>query len=459
MRVPVPLEQLSNSGDASAPSQPTRERWDLAFAGIMIYLIVEYTRLAEMFPVLRPLQPAKFAIALSGLGLIFAPRRSVPRSARCGSVYAALVCFFLASVLSACFAEYQPVAWAQVLDIFRWCIVGFLLPRALTNSWRMRVFTFVYLLLNLKLAQFAIRGFVSMRATGLSDEFMAVHGIGAGSTGFFGNAGDFGVAMCVVWPLAASMFASETKRWRKYFFALCFVLFLGAVVVTGSRGAMLGVAVVSLLSFMRGSRKVLGVVMMLIVGAALFSVVSAASKARMQSALDPDHDATAADRIEKWKAGLKMFSEHPIFGVGPGNFPPEYLAEHSGSERGLMAWAPHSIYLQGLAELGIAGCVPLLILFWLPFSLNAKTRKLLHSLGAEKSRRFEYQLAWGLDLALVAYLVSGAFLTVLYYPHLWFILGLSAALYTMTSSSTHESGRGTDQWETQGFADGIGTAR
>ena len=124
-----------------------------------------------------------------------------------------------------------------------------------------------------------------------------------------------------------------------------------------------------------------------------------------------------------------------------------------------MAWAPHSIYLQGLAELGILGCLPLLIIFWLPFQLNAKTRKFFRALGKEKTRRFEYQLALGLDLALVAYLVSGAFLTVLYYPHLWFILGLSAALYTVTASSMHESGSGAEQLQRHDFAEGIGAAR
>jgi O-antigen ligase len=456
----IPLEQLSDSDGASASSrQPGKERWDLAFAGIVAYLVIEYTRLAEMFPILRPLQPAKLAVAVSALGLLFSPRPHVPRSARATIVYFVLGCFLLAGILSASFANYPDAAWEQVLDIFRWCVVAFLIPRAVTSSWRMRLFTFVYLLLNLKLGQFAIRGYASLRAMGVDEQYMAVHGIGAGSTGFFGNAGDFGVAMCVVWPLAAAMFTVETKRWRKYVFALCFVVFLGAVVITGSRGAMLAAAVVSVVTFIRSSKKILGIVMMLVVLAAFFTIMSGASKARMQSALDPDHDATAADRIEKWKFGLRQFGAHPFLGLGPANFAPEYVAEHGGSERGLMAWAPHSIYLQGLAELGILGCIPLLMLFLLPFRLNAKTRKLFKSLGAEKTRRFEYQLALGLDLAMVAYLVSGAFLTVLYYPHLWFILGLSTALYTLSATNMQEAESGDHQLVTHDFAAGIGAIR
>jgi putative inorganic carbon (HCO3(-)) transporter len=172
--------------------------------------------------------------------------------------------------------------------------------------------------------------------------------------------------------------------------------------------------------------------MMLAVVVAFFLFASGASKARMQSALDPEHDKTSNDRLEKWKAGMKMFSEHPFLGVGPANFAPAYWTEHPRWRR-MMATAPHSIYVEGLSELGIAGFIPLLIAWVLLARLNARTRKLLRSAGPERCRGFEYHLSLGLDLAFVGYLVSGAFLTVLYYPHLWVLLGLSAALHSATA--------------------------
>lgn len=99
-----------------------------------------------------------------------------------------------------------------------------------------------------------------------------------------------------------------------------------------------------------------------------------------------------------------------------------------------MATAPHSIYVEGLSELGIAGFIPLLIAGVLLARLNARTRSFLRSMGPERCQGFEYHLSLGLDLAFVGYLVSGAFLTVLYYPHLWVLLGLSAALHGATTS-------------------------
>ena len=51
------------------------------------------------------------------------------------------------------------------------------------------------------------------------------------------------------------------------------------------------------------------------------------------------------------------------------------------------------------------------------------------NLGLEGHRIFEYRMAVGLDLSLVAYMVCGAFLTILYVPHFWYLLGMSVGLH------------------------------
>lgn len=407
--------------------------WDLAFYGLLGYFLIEYSRLPEMFPVLQPFQLGKIAVALAVVGMLLSAGSRSPTPGAVWSVDACLGLFLFVSVLSASFAEYQGPAWPQVINTLQWCIIYFIISRVAASSGRLQVCLFLLLLLNLKLAQFVVRTYLSPGAMRFGEEVLAVQGVGAGTTGFFGNAGDLGVAMCVVWPLAGAMFVAETRRWRKWFFAACFFAFLGAIVASSSRGAMLGAAAVSLVAFLRSSKRILGAFMMLAVVVVFFLFASGASKARMQSALDPEHDKTSNDRLEKWKAGMKMFSEHPFLGVGPANFAPEYWTEHPRWHR-MMATAPHSIYIEGLSELGIFGFMPLLIAWVLLARLNARTRKLLRSMGPERCQGFEYHLSLGLDLAFIGYLVSGAFLTVLYYPHLWVLLGLSAALHRATTS-------------------------
>jgi hypothetical protein len=67
------------------------------------------------------------------------------------------------------------------------------------------------------------------------------------------------------------------------------------------------------------------------------------------------------------------------------------------------------------------------------FRLNARTLKSFPPPGKGEKRPLEYYLARGLSLAMVGYLISGAFLTVLFYPHLWILCGLSVGLYTAST--------------------------
>jgi hypothetical protein len=79
--------------------------------------------------------------------------------------------------------------------------------------------------------------------------------------------------------------------------------------------------------------------------------------------------------------------------------------------------------------LGIAGIAPFLALWILSFTMNSQTRKRLLAEDPNNRRSFEYCFAAGLDLAMVGYLASGAFVAVLYYPHLWVLLGLTSGLH------------------------------
>jgi putative inorganic carbon (hco3(-)) transporter len=420
--------------EAIAPSRD-KSKWNLAFLGLLAWIVIQYTSLPQMFPVLQHFDVAKLAVAATFLGVLLSPESRRPAPGPVHWLDACVVLFFLVSLLSAATSAYASDAISQLIDTFQWCVIYFMISRIAGKRWQLYVVMFLIMLLNLKLAQFSIRSFRADQAAGASAQVLAARGEGAGSTAFFGNAGDFGVAMCVVWPLAGALFLGEARRWRKWFFAICFFAFLGAIVTCSSRGALVGAAVIAFAGVIRSSKRVMGLLMMLLVVLAFFVVAPKASRDRMQSALHPHSDPTSNDRLVLWHAGIAMFESHFLLGVGPGNFEPEYVSENPrlARLRKLMAIVPHSIYVEALSELGIAGFIPLLALWALVPVLNARTRKLLRSKGAEKEHRFEYNLSWGLDLALVGYLVSGAFITVLYYPHLWVLLGLTAALHSATA--------------------------
>jgi O-antigen ligase len=119
-----------------------------------------------------------------------------------------------------------------------------------------------------------------------------------------------------------------------------------------------------------------------------------------------------------------MFVDNPVTGVGINNFGRAFAAYRPPGYVG--AIAPHSIFIQVLSELGIVGLGVLLALLFLILKRNADTRRIIAQAGGR--HRWITESAHGLDLALIAYVVGGIFLTALYFPHLFILSGFTLSL-------------------------------
>ena len=418
--------EMAQRGNRSSAGGP---RWDLAFIAILGYVVVEYTRLPAMFPILVPLELGKVVVGVALLGWLVSPRKLEGDRSAVWAIDAALVLLLSAAFVSLLFAGHRDLAWSRYVDFLRWGLIYFLLGRIVTGSWRYRIFVLLLLLLNLKLAQHAIRYFYAARAYWGSEAVAVREGAKAGSTGFFANSGDFGLAMCVVWPIAVMLLFAKAGKSLRLFLLACSGVFLVAILVCGSRGAVVGAACSVLAGIMMSRKKLAVILMALLLLPGIVYILPGASKARFQSALRPEGDRTATERMQLWRAGLMMFRDNPIVGVGIANFGPTRLEKYAQPGDTTYGFVPHSIYIEVLSELGLAGMIPFLALVVLFFRLNARSRKILLALGDERRRSYEYCLSLGLDLALIGYLTSGAFIAVFYYPHLWILLGLSTGLY------------------------------
>src|SRR5690606_5515781 len=92
-----------------------------------------------------------------------------------------------------------------------------------------------------------------------------------------------------------------------------------------------------------------------------------------------------------------------------------------------VAELPHNIFIEAGAELGYMGLLAFLALIGGTFVTNARSRRLARHAG--EWGPFLRSTAYGLDAALVGYLVAGFFVTVLYYPFFWMNLSFTAATY------------------------------
>lgn len=64
-----------------------------------------------------------------------------------------------------------------------------------------------------------------------------------------------------------------------------------------------------------------------------------------------------------WQSALNMFIEHPITGVGIGNYHKEYVSHYRSPLSKEDTWHPHNVLLSMLAQSGLIGTIGYLLLF------------------------------------------------------------------------------------------------
>jgi len=400
------------------------------YIGVLIYLIFEYARVPAMFPALQALQIGKLIVVPTLLMLLV--HTSITKSHKLvfDKVFYLLIFWFGLAVISAPLSD-SPGVWGALLDLSKWFIICFLIVNLLKSLPKFQCFVWLLLLLNLKLSQHQIRSYYS-GFRGVSEQyrdFFIHQGVGAGSSSFFANATDFGLAMVVVAPLVLFLIPSVRSKFLKIFACGTFIAFIISILKSGSRGAALAMFAMAALFWFKSKNKLIVLVALVIFVASFWSIAPAAWQDRFLSAEDYESDATAMQRIELWKAGIRMFANHPIFGVGVDQYGYEF--ENGYRPQGYRgASAAHSIFIQAAAELGVGGITVLLLILFILFKRNRETRQIYKRANLQEKWIWNFSLA--LDLSLLGFIVGGAFLTVLYYPHLYMILSMIISLHYIT---------------------------
>lgn len=152
---------------------------------------------------------------------------------------------------------------------------------------------------------------------------------------------------------------------------------------------------------------------------------------RFKGMLDPMQTQSIAGRASVWEAGMKMFKDRPVTGVGIGSF--SALATQYGS---VHLEAPHNVYLFFLSEFGLIGLSIFLALIFTIVTLLIKGFKHISN-DANKIVLF------GLFVGLIIYFTQGLVVSYKFLEmEIWALLGLAtAALKIFTSKNLERINR------------------
>jgi O-antigen ligase len=204
---------------------------------------------------------------------------------------------------------------------------------------------------------------------------------------------------------ALALAVSAKKWWSKAIAFAATGFILHATLLTFSRGAMLGLVVVIVVAAMVMPKRPKYLVGIVVLSLLAVRLTGPELVSRFQSAFAEEDqlDGSAESRIELWRDCFTVAAAHPLFGIGPDNWP--LIAQSFGWSRGKAA---HSVWMQTMAELGFPGAFLLAafyvtaVLWMLPVARDR---------GRLASSTGDAAMATGIITALAGYAVSGQFVS------------------------------------------------
>lgn len=390
-------------------SQTIRTQNRFGFYLLMMYLLIEYGRPQALIPALGYLRPGIIIIGLLGIYLIVTGKvRFENAQSKC------MLGFLLLSAI------HVPIAvnnyWAfQGFRMFMIYLIIFLSITAFINSSEsLNRFINFWIWINVLNALVGIK-----------------HGGKVSFSGYMGEENDFALVMNMAIPLAYFMFVGSESIKKKIIYLSACGLFIIAEVASLSRGGFVGLVPVIFYCWYKTPKKILATIIIALLIGFLYVTAPSDYWNEIKSIKEENiKEGTGETRWYLWKIAWRIFLDHPIIGVGPGNYPwrsGEYQPEEDLNFRPSIAGkAAHSIYFTLIPEFGLAGILLFSAMLYHSYKNSRAIIKKKNLLSDElKKSRF---ILLGTIGALLGYLGSGIFLSVFYYAHFWLLLAIASAV-------------------------------
>lgn len=254
--------------------------------------------------------------------------------------------------------------------------------------------------------------------------------------GPIGEENRYAQILLVLVPIGLTRIWGERQRALRLLGALMTILIVGGILLTFSRGATVGLAVIVLAMVVLreiGLRRLtliglaLAVALVAIAPDYLVRIQSLTGVEGLVSQDAPNPDSAIVGRTTSNLAAFNTFFEHPLVGVGPGQYVAEYSAR-AGNELGLRYFygnrRAHNLYLEIAADTGILGLLAFLAIVFATMRGLLSMRRFWRDRDAGHAN-----LATALLLALVGYLASGLFLHLAYERYFWVLVAIAASTY------------------------------
>ena len=410
MQTELGEETVEQDSKSSVKRSSRREPLGFAYFGLVLFMVVYFARPEDWIPGLAAVPLAKITGVLILFGLVFSfknIRWHMPWE----------VIFLILLVVQLWLAAaFSPVwrggAFNVMLDFSKVLPLGIVIYGAVRSMKRLRWILFVQAA---SVAAIAITSIVNAHI--LRGRLQGV------LSGMYGNSNDLALVIDLSLPLCLALALTTGSYWKKFAWTTAMLAMIYAVFLTASRAGAIALVVVVLVSLWQLGVKSHRFYLLLLVPVAVLVIMLSSGNALLKRFDQMNTDAptnknnseafeSAQQRKELMIQSLKITAQHPLFGVGPGNF--EIV---SGVWR-----VSHNSYTQISSEGGIPAFLLYLLILWRG-SANLKDVSNYRKTG-KKIRLF----SMALQASLAAYLVGSFFASVAYQLFPYCLVAYTSAL-------------------------------
>jgi O-antigen ligase len=355
--------------DAAAPYLPPIERPNWGFWGVFAFTGLLFFRPQDTVRALSPLHLPEL-VAIAALAAMIGHRinrglplvKLLPEIAGVG----ALAFIMLATVP---FSVWPGGALATFTNVyFKVVLIFILMVNSIKGIMALRWFNWLILS---AMGYVATRGVIDFLTGNHLVKGERLHG---SISGLMGNPNDLAMNMVTFLPLAAMIAIMRGRMLPRLTAGAITVLMIATIIFTKSRGALLGLAAVFVVLILEGRKLRRGLGVMAVVGALVaVPLMPSWFWTRLISITDAEQDESGSREARKtlMREGWEAFIEHPLTGVGAGQF-----KNYNPPDRDEAWRETHNVTLQIAAELGIFGLIAFLVLIWQAAAALLWTRRM-----------------------------------------------------------------------------------
>jgi probable O-glycosylation ligase (exosortase A-associated) len=275
----------------------------------------------------------------------------------------------------------------------------------------------------------------------LSGGEMIVYGP-EGSFLYANNSIGLGLAMNI--PVLLYLIKIETSPWLRWTLRLMLLFTYPAIVCTYSRGAWLGMLVVTAMGVLKSRKKVMLIGLACVVTIAGQLILSQKGPERLISRYDSlvnyEEDSSAQSRFWNWEFCKRVGLARPVAGGGfdlyglesYATFYPEFLERWPGK-----VWSCHSTWLTIFAEHGISGSV-----IWLALVVSSlMSLRQIRAYGVTSGKLHVLKFSDMVQSSLLAYFVVGTFIDAAYFDILYYFIAFIIIQKGIAANGTQNSRR------------------